>query len=107
MARRRGVSVITHRPVTSSNLKHERLFFCGSVSTFLQLVVASDTSSFNCCLCLTWVSTSCQAIVELKVVRSCLIANFVPTMLWIRTTFQIGDSLSALPLIVQLRSQMC
>ena len=34
--------MITHRPVTSSDLKQERLFFFfrGSVSTFLQLVVA-------------------------------------------------------------------
>ena len=39
MGGRREVSVISHRPVTSSDLKHERLFFRGSVSTFLQLVV--------------------------------------------------------------------
>ena len=39
MGGRREVNVISHRPVTSSNLKHERLFFRGSVSTFLQLVV--------------------------------------------------------------------
>ena len=38
--RQEKVSVISHRPVTSSDLKHERLFFRGSVSTFLQLVVA-------------------------------------------------------------------
>ena len=31
--------------------------------------LASNTSSFNGCLRLTWVSTSCQAIIELKVVR--------------------------------------
>ena len=36
----REVSVISHRPVTSSDLKHERLFFLGSFSTVLQLVVA-------------------------------------------------------------------
>ena len=36
---RREVSVISHKPVTSSGLKHERLFFRGSVSPFLQLVV--------------------------------------------------------------------
>ena len=36
----REVSVKSHRPVTSSDLKHERLFFRGSVSTVLQLVVA-------------------------------------------------------------------
>ena len=40
MGGRREVSVISHRPVTSSDLKHERLFFCGSVSTVLQLVLA-------------------------------------------------------------------
>ena len=34
----REVSVISYRPVTSSDLKHERLFFRASVSTFLQLV---------------------------------------------------------------------
>ena len=39
MGGRREVSIISHRPVTSSNLKHERLFFDGSVSTFLQLFV--------------------------------------------------------------------
>ena len=42
MGGRREVSVISHRPVTSSDLKHERLFFRGSVSTVLQLVVASS-----------------------------------------------------------------
>ena len=41
MGGRREVSVIPHRPVTSSDLKHERLFFFQwSVSTVLQLVVA-------------------------------------------------------------------
>ena len=39
MGGRRAVSVISHRPVTSSDLKHETLFFRGSLSTFLQLVV--------------------------------------------------------------------
>ena len=39
MEGRREVSVISQRPVTSSDLKHERLFFRGSLSTFLQLVV--------------------------------------------------------------------
>ena len=38
---RREVSIISHRPVTRSDLKRERSFFRGSVSTFLQLVVAS------------------------------------------------------------------
>ena len=35
-----GVSILSHRPVTSSDLKQDRLFFRESVSTFLQLVVA-------------------------------------------------------------------
>ena len=39
MGGRREVSVISHKPVTSSGLKYERLFFRGSVSPFLQLVV--------------------------------------------------------------------
>ena len=39
MGGRRKVSVISHRHVTSSDLKHERCFFRGSVSTCLQLVV--------------------------------------------------------------------
>ena len=36
----RGVTILSHRPVTSSDLKQDRLFFRDSVSTFLQLVVA-------------------------------------------------------------------
>ena len=40
MGGRREVSIISHRPVTRSDLKQERSFFRGSVSTFLQLVVA-------------------------------------------------------------------
>ena len=41
MGRRREVSIIFYRPVTRSDLKQERSFFRGSVSTFfLQLVVA-------------------------------------------------------------------
>ena len=40
MGGRREVGIIYHRPVTSSILKQERWSFCGSVSTFLQLVVA-------------------------------------------------------------------
>ena len=36
-----NLSIISHRPVTRSDLKQERSFFRGSVSTFLQLVVAS------------------------------------------------------------------
>ena len=37
----REVSFIFYRPVTRSDLKQERAFFRGSVSTFLQLVVAT------------------------------------------------------------------
>ena len=40
MGGRREVSILSHRPVTSSDLKQERLFFRESVSTFLKLVVA-------------------------------------------------------------------
>ena len=44
--------MISHKPVTSSDLKHERLFFCGSVSTFLQLVVVFlITLSVSQCIC--------------------------------------------------------
>ena len=38
---RREVSILSHRPVTSSDLKLDRLFFRESVSTFLRLVVAN------------------------------------------------------------------
>ena len=41
MGGRREVSIISHRPVTRSDLKQERSFFRGTVSTFFQLVVAS------------------------------------------------------------------
>ena len=40
MGGRREVGIISHRPLTRSDLKQERSFFSGSVSTFLQLVVA-------------------------------------------------------------------
>ena len=40
MGGRREVSIIIYRPVTRSDLKQERSFFRGSVSSFLQLVVA-------------------------------------------------------------------
>ena len=40
MEGRREVSIISHRPVTSSDLKQERSFCRRSVSTFFQLVVA-------------------------------------------------------------------
>ena len=39
MGGRRKVSIISHRPMNRSDLKQERSFFRGSVSTFLQLVV--------------------------------------------------------------------
>ena len=39
MGGRREVSVIFYRPVTRSDLKQERSFFRGSVSSYLQLVV--------------------------------------------------------------------
>ena len=38
---RRGVTILSHRPVTSNDLKQDRLFFREIVSTFLQLVVAT------------------------------------------------------------------
>ena len=38
------VSILSHRPLTSSDLKQNRLFFRESVSTFLQLVVALGVS---------------------------------------------------------------
>ena len=40
MGGRREVSIISHTPVTRSDLQQERSFLYGSVSTFLQLVVA-------------------------------------------------------------------
>ena len=40
MGGRREVSIISHRPVTRSDLKQEMSFLRGSVSTVLQLVVA-------------------------------------------------------------------
>ena len=44
---RRGVSILSHRLVTSSNLKQDRLFFHESVSTFLLLVVALILASLD------------------------------------------------------------
>ena len=40
-----GLSILSHRPVTSSDLKQDRLFFRESVSTFLQLVDAGRLES--------------------------------------------------------------
>ena len=39
MGVRREVSIISHRPLTRSDLQQEMAFFRGSVSTFLRLVV--------------------------------------------------------------------
>ena len=36
-----GVTILSHRPVTSSDLKQDRLFSPECLSTFLQLVVVS------------------------------------------------------------------
>ena len=47
MGGRREVIILSHRPVTWSNLKQERSFFRGSVSTFLQLVVAMFAMKFE------------------------------------------------------------
>ena len=46
MGGRREVSIISQRPVNSRDLKHERVFFRESVSTFLQLVVATLKETF-------------------------------------------------------------
>ena len=47
MEGRREVSIIPHRPVPSSDLKHYgRLFFRRSVSTFLQMVVVTKPVHF-------------------------------------------------------------
>ena len=47
MGGRREVSIISHRSVTRSDLKQERSFFLGSVSIFLQLVVAINESRLD------------------------------------------------------------
>ena len=47
MGGRREVSILSHRPVTRSNLKQERSFFRRSVSTFLQMVVAMLAMKFE------------------------------------------------------------
>ena len=54
MGGRREVGIVSHRPVTSSDLQQERsFFFCLSVSTFLQLVVAPPLiSAFKDLFCL-------------------------------------------------------
>ena len=54
MGGRREVSILPHRPVTSSDLKQERLCFCESVSTFLQLVAAPGLGRRDgFCFCLS------------------------------------------------------
>ena len=66
MGGRREVSIIFYRPVTRSDLKQERSFFRGSVSSFLQLVVASVVLSGSCSFCSRWLnyySYSAQCIV--------------------------------------------
>ena len=59
MGGRREVSIISHRPMTRSDLNQERSFFRGSVSTFLQLVVAFlliERSPY-----LDWFRSTCHA----------------------------------------------
>ena len=48
MGGRREFSIISDRPVTGGDLKQERSFFRGSVSTFLQLVVARPQYDPSC-----------------------------------------------------------
>ena len=47
MGGRREVNIISHRPVTRSDLKQERSFSRGSVSAVLQLVVATLATLFE------------------------------------------------------------
>ena len=46
--REEGGQYYNHRPVTRSDMKQERLFFRGSVSRFLQVVVASAFPKASC-----------------------------------------------------------
>ena len=48
MGGRKEVSIISHRTPTRSDLKQERSFFRGSVSTVLQLVVARLFEAGQC-----------------------------------------------------------
>ena len=65
---RREVSIISHSPVTRSDLRHERSFFHGSVSTFLQLVAAINTSTYK--YVTFWGSIFLSfCIIKLKVMR--------------------------------------
>ena len=47
MGGRREVSIISHRPMRSDLKQQRSLFRRGSVSTFLQLVVASQTTNLH------------------------------------------------------------
>ena len=65
MGGRREVSIIFYRPVTRSDLKQERSFFRGSVSSFLQLVVARAGLYKNCPSTLLSVINLLKAQVEI------------------------------------------
>ena len=53
MGGRREVGIVSHRPVTSSDLKQDRSFSRWNLSTFLQLVVAPPLiSAFQDLFCL-------------------------------------------------------
>ena len=71
MGGRREVSIIFYRPATRSDLKQERSFFRGSVSTFLQLVVAISllstsvyTLKFNPLLLLLFLALKVQVVMR-------------------------------------------
>ena len=64
MEGRREVSFIFYRPVTRSDLKQERSFFRGSVSLFLQVVVAFVTS-----ISFAWL-VSCVVGLTLQMVKA-------------------------------------
>ena len=49
MGGRREVGIISHRLVTSRDLKQERLFFRWNVSTFLQVVIGSSFGAIPFC----------------------------------------------------------
>ena len=64
----REVSIISHRPVTRSDLKRERSFFRGSVSTFLQLVSKNN----NMVLCgpglnICWLSSALKKLQQKEI----------------------------------------
>ena len=78
MGGRREVSIIFYRPVTRRDLKQERSFFRGSVSSFLQLVVVSVKN-----LPLRKKAMHRSLIEQLEYLRSrilfCLVLLFSPT----------------------------